>query len=772
MRNIKFAAIAALLHLSIGFASSYAQPPPPAGFVAADATPCGVIAMSWTPVAGVSGYRIYRDGDLIQIATQPTSSHLDYEMAGIGVFSYCIESFNASGTSAQVCDGADLPVSPVTVNPVDWYNDVFPADPGVAPGTPAFAKNEAVLATGRNTAVLTGDPTREVIPGEDVIVGVAGPVGAVVGVNMIFRIKPGPGNYCVTGFVGGGLQPDPDVPCPPACVPGDGTFWGDLMAVPGMFATPGAVALHAAAPSGWSINVWNSRPCMMVAPGVWTSVDPGTGFSILPDNLFCPGTHVEYYFRVEFVGGAIVNVPDPNCVIQRRGEGSIDGHRWAQFGVLPDLWKEPAFGGLGLACALVVDLDDGQGNERVWVSSADSMSATAPARYGAHNGWHAVGTLTGSTNPVNVDDPGNNRTPGGAVGFTEPHGGQPGTTWDLYNVKGAQDLLDGNAGSLGGRLGMVPVGATPPGPTVAMLTAYYRLIILLSGDRDAAVLGPFPDRSQDDIGLLEDFLTVVPGTPMPRALYAVGNGFAESEDAAHPAFLAVSLGADLVSGNYGAFAGNPNPGTEIMSVPPVSLTPEAHGLVNLPSISHDVLMPLPAFAAVASAFYEPVGAFAPYVAAVYAPPGPPRPYVSLLEGWNLEHLTNSRIRIRHMRDVLNNAFGSICAGAIGPAVGVEPILDPGPRTRLRLAASRTPVREGNLEFTLGVERAGTCRVTVHDLSGRRVHVVADREFTAGRHALQWDGTGRDGRRVAAGVFIVRAAGPNGAEASLKVAWLR
>jgi hypothetical protein len=58
------------------------------------------------------------------------------------------------------------------------------------------------------------------------------------------------------------------------------------------------------------------------------------------------------------------------------------------------------------------------------VSVADSICATTPARYGAHNGWRARGdqdiTVAIATDPS-------------IAVYT--HGGQPGTIWDMFGVK-------------------------------------------------------------------------------------------------------------------------------------------------------------------------------------------------------------------------------------------------------------------------------------------------------------------------------------------------
>src|SRR5205807_3724349 len=96
---------------------------------------------------------------------------------------------------------------------------------------------------------------------------------------------------------------------------------------------------------------------------------------ILPDGLFTAGAHVEYFVRKSTLAtpATFAMVPDTNVVTPQPGEGSTtcdgtplgagseDGHRWQQFGVLPDRWKDPAFGGHGMACMLYVHLDDGPG---------------------------------------------------------------------------------------------------------------------------------------------------------------------------------------------------------------------------------------------------------------------------------------------------------------------------------------------------------------------------------------------------------------------------
>ena len=114
---------------------------------------------------------------------------------------------------------------------------------------------------------------------------------------------------------------------------------------------------------------------------------------IIPDGQLTPGAHVEYFYRKSAASNPLTGVetvPDTARVVPQWGEGpNYDGHRWQQFGVLPDRWKDASFGGLGMATMLVIDARDGRGEERAWLSIADAIGLTVPSRRGAHNGWNA-----------------------------------------------------------------------------------------------------------------------------------------------------------------------------------------------------------------------------------------------------------------------------------------------------------------------------------------------------------------------------------------------
>ncbi|MEO5988013.1 MAG: hypothetical protein ABIU54_10525, partial [Candidatus Eisenbacteria bacterium] len=234
---------------------------------------------------------------------------------------------------------------------------------------------------------------------------------------------------------------------------------------------------------------------------------------IIPDGLLTPGSHVQYFYRKSHDIDplfAFAMCPDTTTITPQNGEGSSDGHRWQQFGVLPDRYKDPAFGGTGMACMLYVDYNDRRGNERQFVSVMDSIGGTASTKFGAHNGWHAVGGADLGAGSGN--DP--------AIAISNRNS-QPGTTWDMYGVKASESLTT-SAGAIGSRLanrssmGFATGKESRSGPTPEVLRTYYRVVAMLTGDLTSGILGPFANRSQNDIALLNDYLTNAAGSAQPR----------------------------------------------------------------------------------------------------------------------------------------------------------------------------------------------------------------------------------------------------------------
>lgn len=60
------------------------------------------------------------------------------------------------------------------------------------------------------------------------------------------------------------------------------------------------------------------------------------------------------------------------------------------------------------------------------------------------------------------------------------------------------------------------------------------------------------------------------------------------------------------------------------------------------------------------------------------------------------------------------------------------------------------------EIPLLLDKPAHVTVTVHDLLGRELAVIADREFFAGESTLEWDGTNNEGGRLPGGVYFIVA----------------
>jgi hypothetical protein len=661
-------------------------------------------------------------------------------MPGPAIYTYAIESYDATGASPPAMSFSAVNAPTLTVDPWDWFQDVFPQDGGTIPGTPAFRRTTAKIRTGHNLAALTGTPLRAVTPGQHVIVHAPG----AINVNITYRIKPGPGNYKVVGNPAAGLLWDPALPLGPVACPGDASWWGPYIGPP---ACPGAGI--------WNPDLWIVRGIDPIGGGDWQTTQAGA--LIFPDDLFTPGTVVQYYFTAQYAGGGTRSIPDPNCVMQLATQGSTDGHRWEQFTVLPDLWKEAAFGGLGLACVLVVDLDDGRGNERVWNGQADSLGLTRPAVVGRYNGTRAPSQVAPNLdNPVDLDSP---------LYFVNGPNGAAGTTWDLYSVRGSQSNTLGNAGSLGGRLGVVPAGSFPPGPTPAMLETYYDIVILLSGDRSAEILGPFADRSQDDSGILWNFL--LSGTAANlRGLWAMGNGFVESADAlpSNAPLLNTGFATSLRNASYAVLTTVPDDCIELLPQNVITTNGDIYGVgetANGVPLGNDVLDVLPG--GVAASLYSPVGvAPAPLVASIYHDqnPGNGEFWLGLVDGWNIRdqkgrYCAQSFGRLTYVYNVLNDIFAQICSISGPPNLTLDVPASGTPELAHVLGLIDNPSRSGRAEIRFSLPSPDRVEASIHDLAGRLVRRIEAQSFGPGEGALVWDGKDDAGLPAGRGMYFVK-----------------
>jgi hypothetical protein len=397
----------------------------------------------------------------------------------------------------------------------------------------------------------------------------------------------------------------------------------------------------------------------------------------------------------------------------------------------------------------------------------DSIGATQAAKYGAHNGWHCtaayIAPSDGSHNYSSETDCGTN--PNIAVWS---HGGQPGTTWDLYNVKAAESSTTGTA-QLGSRLanrasmGLMTGKQSMQGPTPEMLRTYYNMLFIMSGDLNSTFFGAVTNRGQDDIAIVTDFMTYAADENNPRGVWIMGNGFAEGcagYDAAHDAFLTNNMGVSLRDPDYYALSGATKAFPDLIPTSVVNTAGAVYGFANSCIFTTDVLdVNAGLSGATAASHYEPLGGNAPYVSGVYVPSSTGHPYVTLMDGWDMFNMFsrgggNTVGRLNYFMDVLVNVFGSVCAFTPAPTIDV-PTNTARTVDFLGNVWGNPMVAGGKAMVHFGLAKADRVEVKVYDVTGRLVRSLADRAFQAGEHSLIWDGTNDQGQVVARGVYFTQ-----------------
>ncbi|HXJ63796.1 MAG TPA: FlgD immunoglobulin-like domain containing protein, partial [Actinomycetota bacterium] len=303
-------------------------------------------------------------------------------------------------------------------------------------------------------------------------------------------------------------------------------------------------------------------------------------------------------------------------------------------------------------------------------------------------------------------------------------------------------------------------------PTPEMLRAYYRMVSILSGDLNSGILGPFVNRSQNDISLLNDFLTAAGGLAQPRGIFVQGDGFGQSEkatggiDPAHTQFLTDKLGIVFRNQSYQSISGNVSDCADVLTTTALTPLNDVYGVVSTCSFSNDVFNRNPALPeSQEGAFYENAGLNGPYVSDVVKTAVPLRNWVAVTSGYEIEHLMSRYCdtdggRLAWYYYMLNKVFSAICPNATsGMALDTPPSQRPIPEF---FKIGNSVMRQGESTVRLGIAHAGRVQVNVYDVAGRKVRTLADRVFPAGEAKLVWDGTDDAGEKVGRGVYFVRS----------------
>jgi hypothetical protein len=515
-----------------------------------------------------------------------------------------------------------------------------------------------------------------------------------------------------------------------------------------------------------NINCGRTVEGLGAYPPAWVNVLPHSytgypvsnltaeGTKIFPDGVFTPGTHIQYFFRRTNLDTPSLfdMMPDTNQVLQPGSGNDTDGKRWQTWAVLPDAWKKSTYGGLGEACLLYVDWNDGRGNERVWVSIADSIGATQASKYGAHNGWHASGTQVAD---ADVDDP---------AGFVRNKNAQPGTSWDMYGVKAGEAGGDGS-GSIGAReSNREPVGLEAGkdarnAPTQTMLDQY-SMILITTSTLQNEILGPFSNRSQDDKKVLKNFL--LNGNALDiRGMFVLGEGFLESIDpgAGLESEVQTLLAADLLDVSYRDLASDPLVGCpDLTPTAPITSNGDVYGFNNSCQATLDVLAPASGGTTVVQ-YPDNLGA-----GVLHAVNGGNDEYwLSLTAGFKLNDVRSrfcgsSFGRLRFMYDVLamfENVIGISCSLNGDPSVTLDTPPSGNGQTFVDfMNLKNNPLVKGNAIVSFGLSKSDRVTLKVYDVTGRLVRTLLDNQsFQAGNWDITWDGADNVGRQVPRGVYF-------------------
>jgi len=526
----------------------------------------------------------------------------------------------------------------------------------------------------------------------------------------------------------------------------------------------------------------NNQMCFLINPagsnvaanticGAYPSPDPGyaatgaplttkEGTKILPDGLFTPGTHIEYFMRRSTIDQpqSYSLLFDTTTVFPQdaTGNSDTDALRWSQVNVFPDMWKDGRFGGQGLACILLVNDDTRRGAIPAYRGAADSTGFGK--NNGAGVGWKGPGT-----------DPNN------PAGFVAKNLGQSGLSLDLYEIRAAESAEGGHLGSrLAAATGAEAAKVSLAGPSAAMLNFYYNTIIYASGDLSGStIFDAFDNQEQaNDISLFTAYLNGA-NAGSPRAMWLSGDGIMDdgynnSDDGTHLyPFLTNFFGSDLTNNNYKGYSSTAAP--QVVDFLPTASWAHpgrTYGFNNVCSILADVLARIPTVAdATEGAQYQNTGP-APYTANVYRPSTGSRFFKTSIDGFDLSHIegngpassASDNGRIAWFDDVLSGHI-ALCARkgpviAVGDGLGVD-----GARfANVNLGAFPNPAFAAShvtLQFSLA--KAQNITVRIYNVAGREVSKFSQ-VAKAGLNNVVWNGTLSSGAKASPGVYFYRVDG--------------
>jgi hypothetical protein len=503
-------------------------------------------------------------------------------------------------------------------------------------------------------------------------------------------------------------------------------------------------------------------------PSEPTSTTEGT--KILPDGLFTPGTHIQYFLRRSSASAPLTMeriVPDTSLVTWASGSVSWDEVRFLHADVLPDMWKDRRFGGPGLACILYVDAYTDEGCEPSVRAALDSLGFGVDN--GADRGWRQT-----TENWLNPDDP---------AGFVPEILGQAGLAYDKFDT-------------FNGMLGCRIVGGSAPpeftgrgctlGPTADMLDFYYSTIVY-DGCGGGMSGGALKEPSESEIIL--EWLNRA-GPDQSKALWGMGEGLAytlANSEGPTAGQLLNRMGALFLADSYQDVSGNrvsgmvfkpldtdPGPGNPFHSNRRYGMMNYCYWALDVVDVDRGVLGAEPAgrYEDFTDRGTPGVGA-GPYYASVYRrlDTGAGRYYATLLDGFTLYDLLSwngaSDPTTQNIPLTFNNhaqqAWMDDALSAFNLCSRVSPVIAVGEMpgiSALNFVRGAVPNPSANGSATVQFTLAQAAKVTIrfYNVAGRQVH-EATVEGQPGENAYRWNGATTSGLRATSGVYFYRLSAP-------------
>jgi hypothetical protein len=309
-----------------------------------------------------------------------------------------------------------------------------------------------------------------------------------------------------------------------------------------------------------------------------------------------------------------------------------------------------------------------------------------------------------------------------------------------------------------------------------MLNAFYTLMLILTGDLNTGILRPFNNTSDGDAAIIQGWLDAGSSNlaTQNRGIWVIGDGFIESLYEAGintgpgtPNNLAVNyFRAGLFNPNWQGLTSVPDAVVDLnvfgQWLDSPNKTDTRFGMRNVCTWSNDVLQPIGTLSE-ATSRYEKKGGVAVnnHTAGVFKDWGTTSRFKSLVDGWDIVHLTsrNDRQTVErsgYMYMIFTKIWSKIWNVTGTPLVPLDvPTFDDGSLVNFVNVFGNPMYQQAKATIKFGLARADRASINVYDVGGRLIRTLADRQFAAGTHEVVWDGLDNGGRQVPRGVYFTQ-----------------